>query len=304
MKTLIFLVSIWVYAQVGLVFATDNVEVEGSKDSQKINSIITNAQNIEDALASNFHSISPHKPNYLLPFTYYTPPNSMPFDVEGGELNNNEMKFQLSVKVMLWHLSWSRKTKVYFAYTNQSYWQAYNSAISSPFRETNHEPEVFVTHPLSYAWGGFNLREVSGSFVHQSNGRGIGLSRSWNRVYLDFLFDTEGWLFHFKPWYRIPEKKKESLVDPVGDDNPDIEKYLGNFELYGVHEYGKNSFDFMWRNNLQRKNRGAIQLGWQFPITDQLDGYLQIFNGYGESLVDYDHSLTRIGFGIAISNWL
>lgn len=63
-------------------------------------------------------------------------------------------------------------------------------------------------------------------FSHQSNGKSGLLSRSWNRVYVDFLFERDNWYFSLKPWWRVPE-------DNDNDDNPDIDEFLGNFELGG-----------------------------------------------------------------------
>ena len=47
--------------------------------------------------------------------------------------------------------------------------------------------------------------------------------------YLCKLFVGKRWALClvFKPWYRISESEKETPLDPRGDDNPDIYKYMG-----------------------------------------------------------------------------
>ena len=61
----------------------------------------------------------------------------------------------------------------------------------------------------------------------------------------------------------------------------------------------------MARHSLRggERSHGAVELGWVFPIRRDLSGYLQIFHGYGESLIDYNASLTRIGLGISLLEW-
>jgi phospholipase A1 len=107
-----------------------------------------------------------------------------------------------------------------------------------------------------------------------------------------------------KPWYRIPEKEKEFPGDPGGDDNPDIRHYMGFWELGLLFMPGKSNFTALFRNNLRRENRGAIQLGWSYPLSVKVKGYMQIFDGYGDSLIDYNHRTTRISLGILLADWL
>ena len=63
----------------------------------------------------------------------------------------------------------------------------------------------------------------------------------------------------------------------------------------------------MSRNNLESGfDRGAVEAGWSFPLGNYpyLKGYIQYFYGYGESLIDYDRRVNRIGIGISLNDWL
>ncbi|MFT3929057.1 MAG: phospholipase A [Spongiibacteraceae bacterium] len=249
--------------------------------------------------------LTPHRPNYLLPAVYTSHPDRTSLG-DNEDLQHTEVQFQLSLKVLVAENLIGRNGHLSFAYTNHSFWQAYNRDVSAAFRETIHEPELFITFENN--WEIFGARNSANQFIlnHQSNGRDGELSRSWNRLMLNSIWERDNFVLSFMPWYRVPEDDKDSPDDPVGDDNPDIEKYLGNFELRGIYqvEHGQ-TLSLMLRNNLRSDNKGALELGYSFPIgKTKLKGYVKYFNGYGESLIDYNHHIQSIGLGFLISDWL
>ncbi len=249
--------------------------------------------------------LTPHRPNYLLPAVYTAHPDTSSLGPD-EKLQHTELQFQLSLKVLVAENLIGHNGHLSFAYTNHSFWQAYNRGVSAAFRETDHEPELFLT--FENDWQILRARNSANQFIlnHQSNGRGGELSRSWNRVMFNSVWERDNFVLTVTPWYRIPEDKKKSPDSPNGDDNPDIEKYLGNFELRGIYqvEHGQ-TVSLMLRNNLRDDNKGAIEAAYSFPFGGtKLRGYLKYFNGYGESLIDYNHHIQSIGIGFLISDWL
>lgn len=263
----------------------------------------------EKVTTNNPNVITPHKRNYILPVTYMDRPKNTPAardpNLKGAPLDDLEAKFQLSLKVPLYQSKSDIDQAFYFGFTMQSYWQLYNNDISSPFRETNYQPEVFWMNLLddeNRLWG--DEMGIAIGFEHQSNGRNIPLSRSWNRIYANLFWEHNGLVFSFKPWYRIPEEEKRNPEDPTGDDNPDIHEYMGHFEFASVYRYEEHEFTVMLRNNLKSDNKGAVQLDWSFPAWGRLRGYAQYYNGYGESLIDYNQHIERFGVGILLTDFL
>ncbi len=281
----------------------ENPESEGSKQASKAIAV-DDKRKLEFMAAENPYGISPHKRNYMMPITYNRRPNGAPFGIADRELDQAEVKFQFSYKVPLMKQIMSKAIDLHFAYTNQSYWQAFNGSTSRPFRETNHEPELFFTwtDPWIPIW--MDHAQYSLGFSHQSNGRSDDLSRSWNRLYLSTLLQYENYYLGLKLWNRIEDRPKEFPNDPRGDDNPDIEKFMGHFELEVSRVNAHRTFSLMLRNNLRtEENFGALQLGYSFPLSDSLRGYMEYFRGYGESMIDYNHDNQRFSVGIAISDW-
>jgi phospholipase A1 len=254
---------------------------------------------LETQTEANRFVITPHKPNYLLPFTYNSRQRQ-----DYAELDKAEVKYQLSFKLPLSDDLFGSGGKLAFGYTQISFWQLYNKRISSPFRETDYEPELMLTFAQEKHLLGFINRLTTFGINHQSNGRSVPESRSWNRLYVQFTAERDNLYLIFKPWYRLPENAKTTPQDSRGDDNPDIQDYLGHGELTAMYLFGHRTLAVMWRSNFQSAHRGALQVDWSEPLQGKLRGYVQYFNGYGESLIDYNRSSHRLGIGVMLTDWL
>jgi len=173
----------------------------------------------------------------------------------------------------------------------------YNSDLSSPFRETNYEPEVFISKKTNIDIFGFDLSYINLGFVHESNGRSNLFSRSWNRGYAKLIFQKNNFVLAMKPWIRV----NENLED---DDNPDIQDYLGHYELSMLYQWHSHEFTVMLRNLNSDKHQETYQVNWLFPLNKKIDIYFEYFHGYGESLIDYDHFSKTIGVGFSINDWI
>ena len=134
-----------------------------------------------------------------------------------------------------------------------------------------------------------------------SNGQSGIRSRSWNRIFASIVFSDDDDIYYLKTWYRIPEDEKEDPTDPTGDDNPDIQDFYGRMEFGYGRKIGAFKMMALLRNNLDfSDNRGSIQLDLTYPISDRYDLLIQYFNGYGDSLIDYNRSQERIGIGFQL----
>jgi phospholipase A1 len=245
-----------------------------------------------------------HRPNYFLLARYTDNPNFQPASptlgsVDLSDLRYTEAKFQLSFKTKLAQGLFDDRIDIWAAYSQQSHWQIY--APSAPFRETNYEPEVLALLRVKQDLLGLTLRMINIGFVHQSNGRGGALSRSWNRVYVQFGVERGDFSMLVRPWWRLPERESPG----VPDNNPDIVDFIGRGDALLLWRLGGHSFGLLLRSNLSTDtHRGAAQLDWRFPLHRNLKGYVQFFAGYGESLVDYNWRQNTLGIGISLSDWL
>jgi phospholipase A1 len=223
-----------------------------------------------------------HKEMFMLPLTLSTEYHD----------SQTEAVFQLSAKHRLFN------TRFYFAYTQISFWQAYDHHHSAPFRETNYNPELFYRtkrHPFGSGFVGLDV-----GFEHESNGQIPPLSRSWNLLYVGPNYSRDNMLVYLKLRYRIPESEKESPGAAVGDDNPDITDYLGYLDFHVYYKFWSDqSVHLMVRGSVS-EGRGGMYLIYSLPVPGNSRSRIcvRFSHGCGESMVDYNRSLSRLGVGI------
>jgi len=257
----------------------------------------------EDAF--NPYVITAHKHNYILPFSMTTNVNNPALllqDVpEDLSYKAYEVNFQISLKSQVNQNDlFFKGDALYFGITIESWWQLYNAPLSSPFRETNYQPEFFYITPL--LWGPFGGKTaLTLGLEHQSNGQLADLSRSWNRVYTELIYGRGSFVASLRPWYRLPEDPKSSPSDAEGDDNPDIQDFLGNAQLSLGWKNSTVELSTVMRGNPSTR-KGSIDATVTFPLSGKFRGMVQYFNGYGDSLIDYNRFQQRLGLGVALTN--
>ena len=261
----------------------------------------------------NISDFEIYKSNYLL-FSHTNNTNDTPqspsmVNTEDRNLDAEDLKFQLSLKTELYNniplirdIPFVTSSRLWGAYTQKSNWQIFDAKASRPLRENNYEPELIISLGIDNEVNGVKKdyipRMMNLGLVHQSNGRSNPTSRSWNRVYLESGWElTDRISLMVRPWWRIPEDDKK-------DDNPDIEKFLGYGDVTVRYETpsGKTAVSVLMRNNLRSDNKGFAQIDLQQRVFNNpyIKLHMMFSSGYGDTLLDYNHSQNILGFGLSL----
>lgn len=247
----------------------------------------------------NPFAIIAYEPNYILPFNYSS--SSSPYyrnnTPNNQAINKVDIKFQFSFKAPIYRDFFNYSNVLYLAYTQRSAWQAYNK--SAFFRANNYKPEIMLENnvdlPLLADW---NLQLFNVGAVHESNGRGGNLERSWNRIYMEAVFSRGGWSVAVRPWLVLHQNS-------IKKNNPNIERYLGHGRVVIAYKHGEQVVSMVTHNNIESGfRRGSVQLSYSFPLVQKIKGYVQAFTGYNQNLIEYNHRVNSVGAGICISDWL
>ena len=286
-------------------FVSVNAQIEALFNNNIQLSSMTERWELDTTAVRGTFLLTPYKPVYTMPIIWTSNVNEQPHSgnvspdyIAPPRANSNiESKFQLSFKTkVLQNFFWGHGD-LWLAYTQVSHWQIYNTKLSRPFREVNHEPELILNFPVKFKLFGFNTRMIGMALNHQSNGKGNPYSRSWNRVIFHAGFERNNWTVYVRPWFRMPD---------AIDDNPDISEYIGRGDVNIIYAKNGNILSFIGTHNLNfnSKAKGGASFSWSYPIKGNLKGLLQVSHGYGESLIDYNHSQTTVGVGFSLIEWL
>ena len=293
-----------------LVFDTPEGQAEPSQELADAAAAYTPLSQMYDLDANDPHGIltvREHNPMYLMPVWYNSSPNYAPSSpTRGAALQERfsdqkriETKMQVSFKSKIAEDLFKSRADLWFGYTQKSDWQIYNQGRrSAPFRNTDYEPEIFITQPVKsrLPWGG-RLRMLGVGFAHQSNGQSRPESRSWNKVYAMAGMEWGKLTVIPRVWMRLFDSSGKD------NDNPDLTKYLGYGDVklqYRLND--KHNFSTTLRYN-PKSGYGAAEAAYTFPIKGKLQGVVRGFHGYGESLIDYNHKQSGIGFGLMFNGW-
>lgn len=293
-----------------LVFDTPEGQAEPSQELADAAAAYTPLSQMYDLDANDPHGIltvREHNPMYLMPVWYNSSPNYAPSSPTRGAASQErfsdqkriETKMQVSFKSKIAEDLFKSRADLWFGYTQKSDWQIYNQGRrSAPFRNTDYEPEIFITQPVKsqLPWGG-RLRMLGVGFAHQSNGQSRPESRSWNKVYAMAGMEWGKLTVIPRVWMRLFDSSGED------NDNPDLTKYLGYGDVklqYRLND--KHNFSTTLRYN-PKSGYGAAEVAYTFPIKGKLQGVVRGFHGYGESLIDYNHKQSGIGFGLMFNGW-
>lgn len=241
------------------------------------------------------YAVHPFRENYLLFANQSNATNDRPyrgFVPDGYKAKHVELTYQLSFKSKVIEGIGGSPVDLWAAYTQQSFWQAYARKYSSPFRETNYQPEVMAVLPINKELGPVNLRFVSVGASHQSNGQGTTLSRSWNRAYVAFGVESGDLQVTTRVWKRLDNAKSDN-------DNIDIIDFMGHGDVKVAYYNKGYEYSALARRNFST-GHGALQVGVSIPVVTNLKAYIQGFTGYGQSLIDYNYAQKSLGAGVML----
>ncbi len=284
---------------------------ESSRDSDDFRasepaSALTRFWELSPETKGDTFTVRTHLPNFVMPLHYTSSINRSPssptrqHDTLHTHYRPVEAKIQISLRSKIVEDFLLPNADLWFAYTQRSLWQVWDHDDSAPFRSTDYQPEAIYVIPvpqrLAELSNGWHWRMVQLGLAHQSNGQSNPLSRSWNRIYAGTGFERGDIALQLRLNHRLRESGN--------NDNPDLTHYIGNTEVLASWLPGQATTSLLWRTHPGYLSRGSLQLDLTYPVySSQPEGlrwYVQLFTGYGETLLDYNHRQSSIGFGLSL----
>ena len=235
-------------------------------------------------------ALSPYEPNY--------------FSI--GSRGETTARYQISLKFRIFNPNTAVPflEKLYLGYTQASIWDLDSS--SKPFRDSSYRPSIFFLDESVSLWPFADSKlGFQGGFEHESNGKDGDSSRSINIAFVRPVLTLPlggDYAVSFGPKiYHYLDK----------DDNPDIDEYRGYADFFvRIGQEDGWLFDTTYRRGTG-SGKHSVQIDASYPLRKpsfgNLGGYihLQYFNGYGESLLDYNRKLrSQFRIGLMVTRGL
>lgn len=201
---------------------------------------------------------------------------------------NSDVKFQFSIRQRLTNSVLPFHSYLFLFYTQKTLWNVFEESF--PMHDVNFNPGI--------GWARMIIEDgrVVGNATllieHESNGKDGEDSRSWNKIGISANY-------FINPTLMVHGKVFIPIID--GENNSDILDYSGCVQ-FGIQKIPLHK---RWVCNLTLVKRKGLNLNFNtivefgLHLTKDANQYLfaQYYNGYGESLLDYNqfHSRFRIG---------
>jgi outer membrane phospholipase A len=215
------------------------------------------------------------------------------------------VKFQFSIRYKIINPDaelgryWDWTHGLHIGYTQTSLWDI--DEPSAPFFDSSYKPELlWRLDDLLPALTWWDQLGVQIGLQHESNGKDNEDSRSLNRVYLrpTFLFgDPDRYFISLSPsaWVYLGSM----------EDNPDLDRYRGHVGL-ALQTGRSDSFQLAGLLRLgDHADRGSMQWDATYPLAELIPNFdlflhAQYFNGWGESLLEYNQRTWSFRFGVSL----
>lgn len=201
---------------------------------------------------------------------------------------NTNVKFQISIAQRLSKSVLPFGTYAYLFYSQKCFWNVLENSM--PMTDLNFNPGLGLAKPL-FVRDKF-IGKVMLVLEHESNGRDGDDSRSWNKISLGAnIMIGPNLMVHGKFW--IP------IVD--GENNRDILDYSGIYQIgmqmQSLNQRFTGSVTLVKRRGWNLNYNVIAELGMRMWKNANEFLFVQLYNGYGEGLLEYNkfHSQLRVG---------